>query len=64
MLRHTGEDMLSLSERIGKGDKPLEMWEKSLARSAMLPAVQEGLDIVLLEYIRGETPDILKEFEI
>ena len=53
MLTGTAHEMLELADRLGKGEEPLSNYEKSLLKTACLPAVKEQLDLALLDYLIG-----------
>ena len=63
-LEDTGKRMVDLAERLDKDGEPLDKWEKDLAKAALIPAVKEKLDLVFMEYMTGNTPEILREFDI
>ena len=63
-LKSMGERMLNLAERLDKDSDSLDKHDKDLMRTALIPAVKERLDIALLEYITGNTPEILREFDV
>ena len=63
-LESMGKRMLNLAERLDKDGDSLDKYDKDLVRTALIPVVKERLDIALLEYMTGNTPDILREFDI